>query len=112
MKQTINEYQFRDAFHACGRGNQFSYEGLGLLLDWLEDFYSDASSGEYDLDVIALCCEFSESSLDEVLSQYEIIESDGDDSEEELLGVVTDYLQDNTALIGLTSDNKFLFQQF
>ena len=106
MKQSINKSQFRDAFHACGRENQFSYEGLGLLFDWLEDWYSDASSGEYDLDVIALCCDFSELSLDEVLSQYEIIE------EEELLGFVTDFLQDNTALIGLTSDNKFLFQQF
>jgi len=112
MKQSINKSQFRDAFHACGRGNQFSYEGLGLLFDWLDDYYADSNGGEYDLDVIALCCEFSESSLDEVLSQYNIIESDGDDSEEELLGLVTDFLQNNTMLIGLTSDNKFLFQQF
>ena len=112
MKQSINKSEFRDAFRACGRENQFSYEGLGLLFDWLEDWYADASSGEYELDVIALCCDFSELSLDEVLLQYEIIESDGDDDESELLGLVTDYLQDNTLLIGLTSDNKFLFQDF
>jgi hypothetical protein len=112
MKQSINKSQFRDAFIACGRANQFSYEGLGLLFDWIEDFYADASSGAYELDVIALCCDFSELSLDEVLSQYEIIESDGDDSESELLGLVSDYLQDNTLLVGVTSDNKFIFQQF
>jgi hypothetical protein len=112
MKQTINKEQFRHAFQNIGRGEQFSYEALGLLFDWIEDFYSDASSGDYELDVIALCCEFSELSLTEVLEQYDIIESDGDDTEEELLGIATDFLQDNTLLIGLTSDNKFLFQQF
>ena len=109
MKQSINKSEFRNAFIAAGRENQFSYEGLGLLFDWLENFYSDASSGEYDLDVIALCCDFSELSLNEVVSQYEIIESDGD---AELLGLVTDYLQDRTLLVGVTSDNKFLFQDF
>ena len=112
MKQSINKSEFRNAFIAAGRENQCSYEGLGLLFDWLENFYSDASSGEYDLDVIALCCDFSELSLNEVVSQYEIIESDGDDSESELLGLVTDYLQDRTFLVGVTSDNKFLFQDF
>ena len=112
MKQSINKSEFRDAFRACGRENQFSYEGLGLLFDWLDDWYTENNGGEYELDVIALCCDFSELSLDEVLTQYEIIESDGDDLESELLGLVTDYLQENTLLVGVTSDNKFLFQQF
>ena len=60
MKQSVNVYQFRDAFRACGRESQFSYDALGQLYDWLEEFYADADSGEYDLDVIALCCDFSE----------------------------------------------------
>ena len=37
MIQTINVSDFRDAFKACGRADQFSYEGLGALFDYLED---------------------------------------------------------------------------
>jgi hypothetical protein len=53
MKQTINHAsQFRDAFRAAGRQDQFSYEALGLLFDYLEDVHPD-----YELDVIGLCCD-------------------------------------------------------
>lgn len=58
MKQTINLYQFRDAFTAHNRTN-FSYEGLGALFDWLES-YEDDTGEELELDVIALCCDWTE----------------------------------------------------
>jgi len=59
MKQSINEYQFRDAFHKMGRGEQFSYDGLKALYDYLEQL-EDEIGEEIELDVIALCCEYSE----------------------------------------------------
>jgi hypothetical protein len=37
MKQTVNIYTFREAFNRMGRGSQFSYEGLSLLFDYLEE---------------------------------------------------------------------------
>ena len=58
MKQTINEYQFRRAFEEC-RPNNFSYEGLTALYDYLERYEEDTET-ELELDVIGLCCEFSE----------------------------------------------------
>tara|TARA_R100001440_G_scaffold9986_1_gene18364 strand:- start:522 stop:824 length:303 start_codon:yes stop_codon:yes gene_type:complete len=59
MKQSINEYQFRDAFHKMGRGEQFSYDGLKALYDYLEQL-GDNTGEEIELDVIALCCEYAE----------------------------------------------------
>ena len=58
MYQTVNFSMFRDAFVAMDRGDQFSYDGLEALYDYLTDFGSDQEPVE--LDVIALCCEYSE----------------------------------------------------
>ena len=59
MKQSINKYQFIDAFHKMGRGEQFSYDGLTALYDYLEQL-GDEIGEEIELDVIALCCEYAE----------------------------------------------------
>ena len=58
MKQTINEYQFKDAFQKC-RLNHFSYEGLTALYEYLEDYEEDTGQ-EIELDVIGLSCEYTE----------------------------------------------------
>ena len=59
MKQDINKSQFADAFKSAGRQDQFSYHGLNALFDHLEE-YGDGCDEEVTLDVIALCCDFSE----------------------------------------------------
>jgi hypothetical protein len=59
---------FIDSFHNIDRGNQFSYQGLCALFEYLDDMGSDPS---IELDVIALCCEFTEfDSLDSFRDQY------------------------------------------
>ena len=58
MKQTINFYDFERAFKAI-RPDNFSYEGLKVLYDWFESIDDDCGT-ETELDVIAMCCEFSE----------------------------------------------------
>lgn len=58
MKQTINFYAFQKAFQDL-RPNNFSYQGLRALFEYLED--SEESTGEeIEFDVIALCCDFIE----------------------------------------------------
>ncbi|MCD6162597.1 MAG: hypothetical protein J7K40_09325 [candidate division Zixibacteria bacterium] len=56
MKQTVSLGDFRDAFQKMGRGDNFSYEGLEALYDFLEECEGE----DYELDVIALCCAYSE----------------------------------------------------
>ena len=59
MKQSIDRYQFRDAFRDYSREDNFSYDGLSALYDYFED-YEDDTGDELELDVIAICCEFTE----------------------------------------------------
>ena len=71
--KTIDIYEFRRAFADYNRADQFSYEGLGALFDWLEEM-SDGCTEPYELDVIALCCEFTEySDLEEIKQAYNTI---------------------------------------
>lgn len=112
MKQTINLDTFRQAFVNMGRDNHFSYEGLEVLFDSLEGFEQDTGH-ENELDVIALCCDFSEYDLAELLNAYDITDEVlTDDNEAELIGIATDYLNENTWLCGVTEQNTFVFQQF
>ena len=68
MKITISHVgQFREAFHHAGRGSQFTYEALGLLFEYLEENNSD-----YELDVIELCCEYSEDDIQAIAASYDI----------------------------------------
>jgi hypothetical protein len=67
MKQTINKSDFHDAFHHANRKEQFSYEARCALFDWLEEI-----EPEYDLDVIALCCDFSEQPIKDVLEMHDL----------------------------------------
>ena len=59
MYQNVNFHNFQDAFQKMGRGNNFSYEGLRALFDYIEQLEEDIGQ-EIELDVIALCCEYSE----------------------------------------------------
>ena len=56
MKKTVYYHDFVDAFKRMGRGEQFSYRGFKALFKYLEDEYEV----DYDLNVIALCCEWTE----------------------------------------------------
>ena len=107
MIQTVNLHDFRQAFHDCGRGEQFSYEALGLIFDWFEQLEQDTGT-PYELDVIALCCSISESTPEDVQRQYGI-DHDCDD-EGDLERKVMDYLDDHTSVIGQTDGNIVFFQ--
>lgn len=71
----VSEGMFIDEFHAMGRGHHFSIEGLRALFEYLEELEGDTGA-PIELDVIALCCEFTEyASFEEFKSE------NGDDYE-------------------------------
>lgn len=114
MKQTVYLDDFRKAFNDMDRGNYFSYEGLAMLLDYFEQ-YEDDTGEEIELDVIAICCDFDEMHYSDVIGQYETDITDNlpsDATEEDQIAYIRDWLADNTALIGETSEGSFLFQSF
>lgn len=59
MKQIVNFNQFCDSFRDMGRDNNFSYEGKLALFSYLEE-YEDSTGEEIEMDIIALCCEYTE----------------------------------------------------
>ena len=69
MKIVINENLFIDTFQKF-RPNQFTYEGLTALFEYLEEF-EDATGEEIELDVIGLCCDYCEyDNLKEFQNEY------------------------------------------
>ena len=57
--QTVTSDDFVRAFDEANRSENFTIAGRLALFDYLED-YSDELSGGMQLDVIGLCCQFSE----------------------------------------------------
>lgn len=100
MRTTIDFYDFRNAFERMDRGNRFP-ERLSDLFEFLEDMERETGE-EWELDVIALCCDFTEySNLKEFQAAY---------SEE-----YTDFdsINDRTLVIGWVDENSaFIVQNF
>ena len=109
--QNINNvHQFREAFRLAGRMDQFSYEGLEVLFDYLDELSEDTGES-IELDVIALCCDYYEGSIEEIIANYSIDVSDADGDEDEIKTIVEEYLQDNTSVCGEVSDG-FVYAAF
>ena len=105
--QTIdNASQFRDQFKQCGRGDQFSYEALGLLFDYLNE-----SGSDLELDVVAICCDFAENTPIEIAKDYSLYIDDSM-SEGEIRDLVEEFLNDNTSIAGETDSGAFIYVQF
>ena len=64
MKQTVNLYDFMDAFRKMDR-DYYSYEGYQALFDWYEELDPD-----FELDVIAICCDWTEYTPEELEKEY------------------------------------------
>ncbi len=59
MKKNVCENIFIQEFEKYGRAEQFSRAGLRALFRHLEEL-GEATGEEIELDVIALCCEYTE----------------------------------------------------
>lgn len=73
MYQNVNTYDdFYNAFVRMGRQDQFSLEALDALLEYYEE-YEDSTGEQIELDVIAICCDWTEyNSLEELLETYSL----------------------------------------
>ena len=97
MFQRVNFSDFWQEFHNHDRGNQFSYEGLKALFDFLEEQERETGE-EMELDVIELCGEYSE------FKSFEEFQGENPDIES------MDQLQDETTVIEFK--DGFLIEAF
>lgn len=112
--KTFNENDFTDEFKAYNREDTFSTKGLSILFESLERLASDCESN-IEIDVIALCCDYNEDSITNIINYYDI-DVTCCDSDDEKSEIVEDYLQYNTFLCGSYEDDDgvtyFIYQSF
>jgi hypothetical protein len=100
MKETITKYQFTDWFRSNDNyRNNFSYDGLGALFDYIEELENDMGE-DIEFDPIALCCEYSE--FDDLAEFQEDYSKD--------YQTIGDIESDTTVI--MIDDESFIIQQF
>lgn len=75
----VTRSMFYDAFAKYGRAHQFSYDALDAIFERIEDLECDTEA-RIELDVIALCCDFTEYTPEEIVDLF----GDGTPRESEL----------------------------
>lgn len=125
MKKIINSYDFERAFVDMGRENNFSYAGRNALFEYLEELEEDTGE-EIELDVVALCCEFTEyGNVQEFAAAYDdsyiVWETEPEEADEEegteAVGGEIDYeatldkIREVTQVIDIDGDS-FIIQDF
>lgn len=108
MKQTLNQESFVQAFEDMFRDKQFSRRALISLYEYFDQYEHDTGE-QIELDVIAICCEYSEETAAEIAGQYSI-DTEGLD-ETDVVNAVRTYLHENTLIVSEDED-VFVYQQF
>ena len=112
--KTFNENDFINEFKAYNRMDNFSLEGLRILFESLEQTAIDCETN-IEMDVIALCCEYNEDTIADIIANYDIDLSHCHTMDDRL-ETVEEYLQDNTYVCGSYDDNEydkvFIYQAF
>ena len=110
--QTLSKSSFIDAFKQSSRKDQFSYEALGAIFDCLEE-YSDSTGEPVELDIVAICCEWSEAHWSDIAREYSVDLNDfaDDEDDDERIQAVYETISDQTTMLDL-GDGNFVFIQF
>ena len=112
--KTFNENDFINEFRACNRMDNFSFKGLRILFESLEQTAIDCQMN-IEMDVIALCCEYNEDDMQTIIDNYDIDLTDCI-SADDVLETVEVYLYDNTFVCGQYEDDdcvtSFIYQAF
>ena len=97
MKQTMNEFDFKNEFKKI-RPDNFSYDGLTVLYDHLTQ-YEENTEQELEFDPIAYCCEYTEfDSFEDVKKNYDV---------EDL-----EHLEQNTIVLKIPNSEKLIIQNY
>ena len=97
MKQTMNEFDFKNEFKKI-RPKNFSYDGLSVLYDHLTQYEQDTDQ-ELEFDPICFCCEYTEfDSFKDVQVNYDV--------------KTLDELQDKTTVLKIPNSEKLIVQNY
>lgn len=109
MKTRVTLDDFMQAFKDRGRESQFSRPALYGLFNYIEE-YEDSTGEEIELDVIALCCDYTEASYKDIADDYGIDVSECADVED-MREAVLEHLEGETQVVWY-DDDSVLFANF
>lgn len=118
MHINVTSAMFADAFRRMGREDQFSREALEALFNYLEEYEQDTGE-DLELDVIGLCCDFTEyeSAVKAVADCYGFTSgleaeeyNSPEDFEEAREDEAREWLEDRTIVIDF--DNGLIIKNF
>jgi len=113
-KVTITQTDFTTMFHRMGRGDNFTHSALCALFDYYENLEEDTGA-EIDVDVIAICCEWSEHTREDLKSVYVDMWTSaltgGDDGDDGAWERFIDSLHNSTTVIDVAG-GTYLVQNF
>ena len=89
---------FCDQFERMGRKDQFTYKGKKALWAHLEETHYD-DSNKWELDVVSLCCDWSEYTLKEIFKEYHSSKRTHETPEE-----VLEWVKENTIVLETDCD--------
>ena len=92
------------------RHASWSVEGAEVLFDYLDEV-SDDTGEPIEFDLVALRCDYSEDTVDEIIDYHSLDVSDAEDDEDEKTDLVRDFLESRTTIVGETSDG-FVYAVF
>ena len=102
MYTRVTKANFRNTFLASANySDNFSYNGLTALYDYFEELEAGIDQ-TIEFDLIAIACEYSELTIDELRDNYSI-DKDID---------VIEYLQENTIVIEIEDSDRVIIEDY
>lgn len=112
MKTTVYRSEFHDYFTRSDTyKNQFSYEARDIIFDYFEEYEAGAGE-EVEFDLVGICCDFAESTLEEIIDYYGYLMPEGVTKDKEY---IEEFLNYKTMLCGSYEkgeDTFFVYVQF
>lgn len=108
IKQNASLHAIASMFDDMGRRDNFSLQGIEAILDYLEEVAVNDSAGHckaIEVDVIAICCDFTESSYEDVVADYSLESGKGFDFDNGDLGEILVEVREHTWAVPLDNGN-------
>jgi len=109
--QSMSAHQIADELKDDDNAN-WTYEGAMLLADYLLDLSEE--TGDFEFDIVAIRCEWSELSEEDLIQSYGYLLDQEYDDNDEKLGDLIELIRDQTYCIEFESNGaaRFLIQEF
>lgn len=103
MKEYVNEHTFRDRFmRSDNYKNNFSYEGLHALFEYIEQVEDDIGE-EFEFDMVGICCDYTE---------YDSLEDFNADYSSDDKVYTIDDIREETVVIEIPNTERFIIGVF